>query len=95
MRLDYWSKLYFAPSALPKAIYIHPGRCPGLLHFAPLALGAVTFVARKQAFLARKRPIVATTPAIVATKQATVATREAFVATRRAFVASEVTLALT
>src|SRR3989442_13736312 len=30
---------YIAPSALPKILLLpHPGRCPGLLHFAPLAL---------------------------------------------------------
>jgi hypothetical protein len=30
---------YFAPSALPRIIQFHLGRCPRLSHFAPLALG--------------------------------------------------------
>jgi hypothetical protein len=33
------SRCHIAPSALPKVyVFPHPGRCPGLLHFAPLAL---------------------------------------------------------
>jgi hypothetical protein len=34
---------YFAPSALPKFMDPHLGRCPRLLHFAPLALGTSSF----------------------------------------------------
>src|SRR5258706_15785655 len=30
---------YSAPSALANLMALDPGRCPGLLHFAPLALG--------------------------------------------------------
>jgi len=33
---------YSAPSALAIFIGLYPGRCPGLLHFAPLALEGFT-----------------------------------------------------
>ena len=33
---------YLAPSALRDIKATHPGRCPGLLHFAPLALSGVS-----------------------------------------------------
>ena len=35
------SSRYYALSALQKLIHVtYPGRCPGLLHFAPSALGS-------------------------------------------------------
>ena len=40
---------YFAPSALPKLTDLNLGRCPRLLHFAPLALTFGGFTASLEA----------------------------------------------
>ena len=47
----------FAPSALPKFAHPYLGRCPRLLHFAPLALGNQSFHTGSTAWVLTSRTI--------------------------------------